>query len=221
MVEDVKSLVKSHHLLRDRRFVLVGHSMGGRIAMNYIAKHPNDVSAVVIEDMDIKRRSVASNFIPKFDYERAIAFERSHESMGSLKKELDLIGYPADMYSKWIDEGRIYPENGNGSDNKIWSEVNPAFRALCYQTVFDSDSGAESWSAITKNCRDIEGDTGSSIHLMVAGIGTVCDEESLQEMCRSIPSVLRKTYVQGTHSIHNSARNEFMADLQDIIKNAS
>ena len=30
-----------------------------------------------------------------------------------------------------------------------------------------------------------------------------------------------KTYSQGTHSIHNSVRNEFMSDLERIIKEVS
>ena len=58
LVEDVKSLVDYHPFLCDKRFVLVGHSMGGRLAMCYAAKYPEHVSSLVIEDMDI-RRSIA------------------------------------------------------------------------------------------------------------------------------------------------------------------
>jgi precorrin-6B methylase 2 len=57
--------------------------------------------------MDIKRRSVTSNFIQNFNEAKAIAFERSHKASDSIKNELEAIGYPQYMYLKWIDEGRI------------------------------------------------------------------------------------------------------------------
>jgi pimeloyl-ACP methyl ester carboxylesterase len=40
------------------RVVLVGHSMGGRVAMRYAADYPAGVAALVIEDMDLRPRSV-------------------------------------------------------------------------------------------------------------------------------------------------------------------
>lgn len=233
LVEDVKTLVNSHPLLCDNRFVLVGHSMGGRIAMCYAAKYPNDISDLVVEDMDIRRRSVQSNFIQNFDEVRAIAFGRGHETLDSLKKELERIGYPSEMYSKWIDEGRVYEDKSDDSKYNYWSGVNPAFRALCYRTIFDSDSGEDSWSAIAKNLQqEVENGnemSSAKVHLMVAGIGTVCDEESLEDMSKSISIKVQegkhstlsvKTYADGTHSIHNSAREEFMEDLGQIINSA-
>jgi len=107
LVEDVKCLVNSNPLLHNNPFVLVGHSMGGRIAMSYAAKYPNDISTLVIEDMDIKTRCVIDNgsndgivkyegcsFIQSFDEERAIKFDRSQETLEKFKLELKSIGYP-------------------------------------------------------------------------------------------------------------------------------
>ena len=175
IVQDVKKLVNSHPLLKDKKFILVGHSMGGRVGMCYTAAYPEDVSALVIEDMDTRRRSVESNFIPNFDAQRAIAFDRRHYSLDSIRKSFGDIGYPAEMLEKWIGEGRIYEAEDNGNDTKIyWSDVNPAFRALCYQTIFDSNSGTESWSAIADYLKEKDGHDEPksimSIHLMVAGI---------------------------------------------------
>lgn len=234
----MKGLVRSHALLQrddvSSKFVLVGHSMGARIAMCYAAKYPDDVAALVIEDMDIMRRSVQSNLIQNFDEARAIAFERGFDTLESGKKELNDIGYLPSMYSKWIDEGRIHKDEEAGSKLNFWSDVNPAFRALCYRTVFDSDSGELSWKDIARNLQqklDKDGDEMkkcAKIYLMVAGIGTVCNEGSLEEMRKGIPcdqdgkpSLLStKLYAHGTHSIHNSAREEFMADLEQIISDS-
>lgn len=48
------------------------------------------------------------------------------------------------MMEKWIQEGTIYKfENLEGKD-RYWSGANPAFQALCYRMVFDSNSGVDS-----------------------------------------------------------------------------
>ena len=199
--------------------------MGGRVGMCYAAKYPEDVSALVVEDMDIRRRSVDSNFIPNFDATKAISFERRHDSLESVRKAVREIGYPPDMVEKWISEGRIYQQDEvseeGGKGQYFWSEVNPAFRALCYETIFDSDSGTESWNTIARHLKN--GASNMSLHLKVAGIGTVCNEACIEEMQKVIEGdrLVVKTYPEGTHSIHNSAREEFMSDLERIIEDSA
>jgi len=238
LVEDVKCLVKSNPLLHNNPFVLVGHSMGGRIAISYAAKYPNDISTLVIEDMDIKRRRVISidngknngmvkyegcSFIDSFDEERAIKFDRRQETLERMKSELKRIGYPSETIEKWINEGRIYQEK----DCSYYSDVNPAFRALCYRKIFDSNNGEESWNTIAQHIQN--GKYKFKINIMVAGIGSVCGEGSINDMQRIIHNAEEggeksclsvKTYPQGTHSIHNSARDDFMSDLRAIIDSA-
>jgi pimeloyl-ACP methyl ester carboxylesterase len=227
IVEDIKRLVDGHPLLGDNKFVIVGHSMGGRIGMCYTAKYPGDVAGLVIEDMDIRRRSVQSNFIPNFDEEKAISFDRHQDSMDNLRSAFCDIGYPLDMIEKWIGEGRVYTVDEGGEEEHkdkgtyAWSEVNPAFRALCYRTIFDSESGTEAWSAIFNHMKGKDTDE-IALHLMVAGIGTVCDEASIDDMKETMGDLLTvKTYPEGTHSIHNSARDEFLSDLKEVILGAS
>lgn len=223
VADDIKRLVDAHPLLRDHKFVIVGHSMGGRVGMSYTAKYPGDVAALVVEDMDTRRRSVQSNFIPNFDDEKAIAFERRHATFDDVRKSFADIGYPPDMVEKWIDEGRVYAiseDNSKGKSTSVWSDVNPAFRALCYRTIFDSDCGSDAWTAISDHL--LHKGNGISVHLMVAGIGTVCDDASIQDMQKSMGKLLSvKTYPKGTHSIHNSVRDEFMADLLQVIEGTS
>ena len=214
LVEDVKSVVDSHPLLHGKRFVLVGHSMGGRIVSCYAAKYPEDISALVIEDMDIRRRSVETNFIPNFDEAKALSFERLHPNLDSMKTAFKDIGYPTDMIDKWIREGRVY-EQEKGT---LWSDVNPAFRALCYRRIFDSNVGTTCWNAITQHFAN---SNYVRVHLLVAGIGTVCEQESINCMTESMPSTISvKTYTAGYHSIHGSVKEEFLCDLREIIVNA-
>ena len=44
------------HFEPGQRVVFCGHSMGGRVAMAYAAKYPEDIAALIIEDIDIKAR---------------------------------------------------------------------------------------------------------------------------------------------------------------------
>jgi len=48
VVNDVHSFVVLHHLTK---FALVGHSMGGRVAVSFAAHHPELLSTLIIEDM--------------------------------------------------------------------------------------------------------------------------------------------------------------------------
>mmetsp|Transcript_21175 Transcript_21175/g.34681 ORF Transcript_21175/g.34681 Transcript_21175/m.34681 type:complete len:320 (+) Transcript_21175:62-1021(+) len=212
LVADVKCVVDAHPLLQKKRFVLVGHSMGGRIAMCYAAKYPQDISALVIEDMDIRRRKVDSNIIPNFDETKALSFERLHPNLDSLKEAFGSIGYPADMIEKWVRGGRVYEHSG-----EYWSDVHPAFRALCYRTIFDSNSGSTCWNAIAQHYAN---SNTVKVHLLVAGIGTVCEQESIDEMIQCMPSTQIKTYPNGYHSLHGSVVEEFLCDLKEIIADA-
>ncbi len=216
LVADVKSVVDSHPLLQMKRFVLVGHSMGGRIAMCYAAKYPEDVSALVIEDMDIRRRKVESNFIPNFDETKALSFEKLHPNLDSLRKAFGEIGYPSDMIDKWVREGRVYEY---GSEGQYWSDVHPAFRALCYRRIFDSNIGSTCWNTISQHYAN---SNTVKVHLLVAGIGSVCEQESINEMIECMPATLSvKTYPTGYHSLHGSVMEEFLCDLQEIIADAN
>jgi pimeloyl-ACP methyl ester carboxylesterase len=55
---DVRNAVLAHGI--QKPFVLVGHSMGGRVAMRYAADYGDDLAALVIEDMDTSPRTPPS-----------------------------------------------------------------------------------------------------------------------------------------------------------------
>jgi pimeloyl-ACP methyl ester carboxylesterase len=55
LADDVWSAAMS--VSGNRPVVLVGHSMGGRVVIEAAAAHPNDIAALVIEDIDLNPRS--------------------------------------------------------------------------------------------------------------------------------------------------------------------
>ena len=74
--------------------VLVGHSMGGRVAMQYTDLFPEDLAAVVVEDMDIKPRTSGSLQMQ--------TGRRDENSRG-----ISVLGCPENTLSNWYEEERI------------------------------------------------------------------------------------------------------------------
>ena len=159
------------------------------------------------------------SYVQSNDRTATVAFDRelsgvstSEEVIAAFGKE----GYPASVVQKWLSEGRVEQTEGT-----FYSQVNPAFRLLCYETIFDTSHGEDTW----KKLAAIEQDKNFPIHLMVSDpTMTVCFEDSISLMKNLIEdssSPARLTihrYTGATHSIHNSAAEKFTADLKDIIE---
>ncbi len=200
-------------------FVIVGHSMGGRIAMSFTARYPELIKALVIEDMDVRTRSMDTNIFQSNDRNATVNFNRC---LGNLDQDqiidcFEREGYPESSVQKWLKEGRVELKE----DGSYYSQVNPAFRILCYEQFFITSHGEDTWRKLVK-----EFTFRIPIHVMVAGKGkTVCDEESLwfmkDTMKKGDKLMVLHRYKDATHSIHNSAQKDFMKDLSTIIRTAS
>jgi pimeloyl-ACP methyl ester carboxylesterase len=206
LVQDIHSTLQGMKHKCASKFVLVGHSLGGRIAMAYANTYPEQIQALVIEDMDIAQRSPKngpfSNFSPLGDR----PFERRFASAEKAKESLLKAGYPEGAIDRWIQEGRIRQNEDGG----WWTDVNPDFRNLCYQHVLNTQKGEQDWKSM-----------GGSFpcHVLVAGSeGTVCSEKSIQEMQTIMGDRMRlHRFPQASHSIHNTATKEYMDLLSQII----
>mmetsp|Transcript_16083 Transcript_16083/g.44491 ORF Transcript_16083/g.44491 Transcript_16083/m.44491 type:complete len:373 (+) Transcript_16083:124-1242(+) len=236
LVEDIYTCLSSHPYFTDgdgniRPFVLVGHSMGGRVAMSFAARYPESVVALVIEDMDIRRRSIEESHVQSRDRAKTLAFDRSLASQNIRTPEAILAafadeGYPSSQVQKWLTDGRI-EDVGTAH---CYSHVHPAFRLLCYEHVFETNHGEETWKQLAA-MRDTN--EHFPIHLQIADPSmTVCDESSISAMQNIFeeaqkeslsPSSSRLTirrYEGATHSIHNSQGEEFLIDLKTIVETA-
>ena len=222
--------------------------------MSFAAKYPQHVSALVIEDMDIQTRPMSMNMIQSPNSrQQTIVFDRTIQSSKSNTKPtesdvvdaFDRVGYPKEMVDKWLQDGRIRYEEDDSDDNDkmassggyYYSEVNPAFRQLCYEQFFISDHGEETWKTLAEICSgsSTKGDSednageesagGFPCHVMVAGHdGTVCDEASIGRMKENFGSssnIILHRYLNANHSIHNSDQKRYILDLKEIIHTAS
>lgn len=209
------------------KIVLLGHSLGGRIALAYAATYPDNVMALIIEDMDIVPRPAdSSSFQVMANTDKV--FDQRMNSLESSIANLKKAGYPDARVESWAKEGRIehlVDKDGDGS-TYWWSHVNPMFRKLCYQHVLATSKARENCHHITNSSIDNEDNLHLDfpVHLLVAGSdgGTVCKEESVQEMKKILGDQLTiHRYPSATHSIHSSAPEEFHATIESIISDAS
>jgi pimeloyl-ACP methyl ester carboxylesterase len=202
-------------------FVLVGHSMGGRIAMSFAACYPHLIKALVIEDMDTRCRTMEMNVFREASQDRKATLSFKNDTGISNKADLiDLFereGYPSASVEKWLEEGRVFPQE----DGTYFTEVNPAFRLLCFEHFFQTNHGEDVWNALASDRMH-----RFPIHVMVAGKGkTICDENSIWWMKKVMKEhgkfMAMHRYENATHSIHNSSSQKFLDDLRSIIRAAS
>lgn len=195
--EDLNAL-----LSKEDKFVLVGHSMGAKIATYYAARHPTKIAALVLEDMDVRRRPTSSNPFPS-----AIGgFDRSFDTLHDATKALRAV-YPLDRIESWIEEGRVRREG-----KRWWSDVNPEFRRLCYLRFFDNDSAEQAWREVSS--------TSFPKHLFLAGEEhTVCELGSVRKMRDVVDGLEIIRFGRATHSVHDSMREEYLEKLEVVIKN--
>jgi pimeloyl-ACP methyl ester carboxylesterase len=194
-----------------QKCILVGHSMGGRVAMCYAAQHTQNVAALVIEDMDIAQRRLINSPTPHMTPTQLLNFDRRADNSNDILERLMEAGYTQDMVSRWLEGGRIYLRN----DGSWWSDVNPEFRYVCYREFCDNSVGVDAWTAIASKLN-------VPCHVLVADTeGTICKEDSIQEMLRIFDQHKKPLSVhrfsKAAHSIHNSAPTEFMGTLLNII----
>lgn len=188
--------------------------------MSYASKYPKNIAALIIEDMDIRQRPMSMNLFQSKNREASIAFNRDL-NVGSIEEVISIFeneGYPSDSIDKWIEEGRIVLKNDGVNSSTYYSEVNPAFRQLCYEQFFVTNHGEKTWTAIARNKV-----FSFPCHIMVASQeGTVCDNKSIWHMQQIMKEtsdfrMILHRYNKANHSIHNSSKGDFLRDLKTII----
>jgi len=206
LAADIRASIITHNI--PRPFVLCGHSMGGMVVMRYAAQYPSDLSALVIEDMDIRPRR--NRPFTASEFKRHEKFSRFFPSAEIAKATLVSFGYAPERVDGWFKTGRVYPVEGG-----YWSNINPMARYLACQHVLSSSDARKAFSSIS---------TGNlPTYLFVAGRGSVCKEEGkggVLEMCSILPRLKVSRFPQGYHSIHNTAQDEFLSEIKHIVDKA-
>mgnify|MGYP002632290466 CR=1 FL=1 len=218
LAEDVIDAVRAHGV---DDCVLIGHSMGGRVAMQAAAidgaagNRPL-FRSVIIEDMDIRPRALASppdDALPPSSAAELLRFTSS----GGRR----FVDWPSarDALLRWYNgdvarveswkRSRVRPLPGGD----WWSDLNPAAQRLARDKVLASEDGASSWDTLAS--------LPVKVHLWYAGAeDTVCElkgKGGIEDMARRVPTAQLRHFAEAGHSIHNSARTEFMEALFEVV----
>ena len=186
LARDVIHAVEVQHGVQ-RPWILVGHSMGGRVAMAVAAisarEAPDRLAAVVVEDMDCRNREKwgpqpqESEEIEEFDRE----FASESDAVAALEKH-----YEADRVQGWLGS-RVRPIAGGG----YWSDVNPQAQQLARANVLACDAASSNWDALASHK-----ELPFPVHLWIGGPtafgGTVVDwdgRDGIRDMQKRLPAV--------------------------------
>jgi len=219
LATDIRVTLQHARILQggSQRMVLVGHSMGGKVVMRYASDFPEDLVALVIEDMDCTLRAYPSDYLSPTheELDRKRRFDRAFSSWQACREALISFGYAADRVDGWVKEDppRVF---AHGDAGRVWSAINPHAQWLARRTILSHQDGYEALQNIAAfTCKH----RNFPVHVLVAGQkGTVCDwgatPGGIRDMESLLPEIQVTEFPKSGHTIH---RDELMAFV-DLIE---
>ena len=204
-----------HHTLHNHGsvsfpFVLCGHSMGGRVAMKYTELFPDDLAAVIVEDMDISPREQTT--LTEEDWAARRAFSRAFPNWEAAKSELGA-WYEEDRINGWRQDGRVFEKKGG----TWWSGINPLAQQLAKDEVLSDKVSHEVWKRAGLCCKI----RSVQLHVFVARGQDqfyACKPDSVRDMQALADNVQITEFPNAHHSIHNTDLEAFAAKITEIMK---
>jgi len=209
LAKDMRATIKG---MTNRRLILVGHSMGARVAMRYAADYPEDIGALIVEDMDTRPREYEEP--SDEELERMRAFTPSFETKEELDEALSSFGYADDRIAAWWESGRLVEK-----EKGVWSGVNPLAHHLAMKNVLASTDASDAWKSLAKH----NGREGFDVHLWVADHDSSCAREGKygsDAMIDAVPRTERYKFRPHGHSIHNDAPIEAAGYIRYVYNKA-
>lgn len=193
-----------HHFIVEKKLkniVIVSHSMGTRIAIPYIERHPEAIQALVIEDMDLLPRERVE--LEKNEVKDLKKFQPDHPTLSEATNELASYDYSTVKIESWIRQGRIKQLSGN-----YHIGVHPYVSFMTKNTCLASDQALQTFSKLGK----------LPVCLLTATIESGVSEGGLDQMKALLPSMVVMDVPGAAHSIHKTASEAFVNNLQEFIQ---
>ena len=202
MVADVHQYVIAKKL---NSFVLIGHSMGSRVATPFAAAYPEKIQGLVIEDLEVLPRSMVD--LSPAEIAHLQAFKPSHPNLESVQNELAAYGYPPEKLALWIEQGRIRQLE----DNTYQIGVHPHVSYQCANSLLASEASLNAFKALNK--------TEFPILLLKAEEDSSVSEQGLEQMKKLLPRMSVIKVDGSTHSIHKTATSLFISYIEKFAQN--
>ncbi len=200
MIADVEKLVQEKKL---EKFVVIGHSMGVRIAIPYAVTHPEQVQALVLEDLHTLPATKFNFSIEEVEFRKT--FKSEHTSLHEARQEAFLHNYKSEKFESWLKDGRVkLLKNGN-----YHIGVHPYVSYLARNNISASQATQAAFEALNiKN---------TPVLLLRAEKFSCVSDEGLQLMQSTHPTIQYKFIPNSDHSIHKTATQAFINALNEFI----
>ena len=176
------------------------------MAMKYGEMHPHHIAAMVIEDMDIRKRDYSKVSNDDLEQRRFVSNNRDFPTFDDLEERLKL-WYDVSRIRRWADDGRVFSRN-EGDQSSWWCGVNPLAQFHARSSVLEV-VGESEWTACGK--------ASFPIHLFIAGRDSACSDVSVEAMCEIVPRTKVQYFFDAEHSIHRTGFDQFIAKIDEVV----
>jgi pimeloyl-ACP methyl ester carboxylesterase len=194
LTDDLAEFVETHKLEKP---VIIGHSMGGKVAMRYTLENPNVVSRIVIVDTSLRTYFKFNYHLRLIDAMLSVDFSKAtaREDVGR-------------MLAEKIDDKRLVQfllKNLYHKEKRLLA-WRPNLQAISYhiESMYD---GVFYSTRFEKPALFIRG--GNSDYVL---------EEDYQAIYQNFPEAVITTIENGTHWVHADAPDEFYRRVHKLIK---
>jgi len=194
LTDDLSEFVESHHLIKP---IIIGHSMGGKVAMRYTLEHPGAVDRLVIVDTSLRTYFRFNYHLKLIDAMLSVDFNQvftRQEAEVKLAEKINderLVQFlMKNLY--WKEKGKL---GWRPNLKAIAYHVDAMYDGVFYSTKFD------------RPALFIRG--GQSDYIL---------EEDIPVILQNFPHAVVKTIEKGTHWVHADEPEEFYRLLLEFLK---
>lgn len=204
VVQDIHEFVMKKNI---KQMVVVGHSMGARVATFYVARHPDNIKALVIEDMEMIPRPKEA--VTAVELEHLKSFKQRHASSAEAIKELKSYGFTNEKIESLLQQQKIHAMGGT---EEVFIGINPYVTLLAKNEISASEKARSAFKELAQY--------RFPVHLFTAGSDSSITPEGLTEMSQMHPRLAITPFAQADHRIHKSSPVEYNRKLKEIIATA-
>ena len=194
LTDDLAEFIQTHHLVKP---VIMGHSMGGKVAMRYTLEHPGDVERMVVVDTSLRTYYRFNYHLRLIDAMLSVDFNQAGTRQEVEVKLSEKIKY--DRLVLFLMKNLYWKEKGKlgwrPNLQAISYHVDAMYDGVFYSAKFD------------RPALFIRGEKSDYIL-----------EEDIPDILQNFPQAIIKTIDNGSHWVHADEPEEFYTIVTEFLK---
>jgi pimeloyl-ACP methyl ester carboxylesterase len=190
------------------KVILVGHSLGGKIAVQFAHQFPDRVKALVL--LDISMRPRETQHLAESDIVARRNFQTTYPSLQDLAKASSKLNpdLTEERMTHWLKDGRVTKVS-----NDFVVNIHPYVTYLARKMISESPFMDTTYKWLDP--------TIPILHLKAGSAASIVSYDALKEMRRLKPPSERVSYVtilDAEHSLHKSHLERFVEELNRFVQ---